>query len=431
MDWNDFIEEEKKKDYLKKILDRIKEDRKKFQVFPHEKDVFKAFDLLKFDELKVVILGQDPYHTKGKADGLAFSVNYNESMPPSIRNIYKELGIEFHMNMPTHANLTAWAKRGVLLLNTALSVIESKPASHSKIGWSEFVKNVIEYVNKNSKGVVYILLGKHANSYAKYIDEDIHFIVSASHPSSFSANRGFFESNIFKSTNMILTKQDKKPINWSPYQMIVFDLDGTILNTAKTLKYVVNKTLEKFGIEEIEEDKIIEFIGNGAKKLLERVLIYRGVDLGSLDTIFSKMQKEYIEAGTYLTEVYPEVIETLIELKKHFILGVYTNKPEAVAKKVVKEFFYDTFDFVLGNNEKYLVKPSVSQLEEKITDFDIDNLHLLIYVGDSVVDMYTGLRNNMKTIAVNWGYEDIEEIKKLKPHRIISNFSELLSEIGM
>jgi uracil-DNA glycosylase len=195
----DFLNQEKKAD--KTIL-------------PPEGSIFNAFNILPFEQYKVVIIGQDPYHGLNQANGLAFSVNKGQKIPPSLRNIYKELKSDLGLEIPQHGDLSNWAKQGVLLLNTVLTVEEGKPGSHQGKGWEHFTDAVITEINNELNGVVFLLWGNYAKSKKTLIDNHKHLILEANHPSPLSANRGFFLCKHFSKTNEYLKKQGKEPINW-------------------------------------------------------------------------------------------------------------------------------------------------------------------------------------------------------------------------
>jgi uracil-DNA glycosylase len=214
--WLATLEEEFSKPYmlnLKKFLNDEKHAGHK--TYPKNSDIFTAFNTTPFDEVKVVILGQDPYHGEHQAHGLSFSVQKGITIPPSLRNIYKELATDIPgFTAPTHGDLTEWAKQGVLLLNASLTVRANTPNSHQKIGWGEFTDRVIQTISDKKQGVVFILWGAFAQAKSELIDPTKHFIIRSPHPSPFSADRGFFGSKPFSKTNAILEKEGKKPIDW-------------------------------------------------------------------------------------------------------------------------------------------------------------------------------------------------------------------------
>jgi uracil-DNA glycosylase len=198
---------------LKKFLKQEKDAGRK--VYPKGADIFNAFNKTPFDKLEVVILGQDPYHGESQAHGLSFSVQKGVTIPPSLRNIYKELQTDIPgFKIPDHGNLTEWAKQGVLLLNASLTVQAGIPGSHQKKGWEEFTDNVIKTISDKKQGVVFILWGAFAQAKAELIDTTKHHIIKSPHPSPFSADRGFFGSKPFSKTNEILKKGGKTPIDW-------------------------------------------------------------------------------------------------------------------------------------------------------------------------------------------------------------------------
>ena len=183
-------------------------------IFPSGANIFNAFNQTPFDAVKVVILGQDPYHGSGQAMGLSFSVPAGVKPPPSLVNIFKELKSDIGLPIPTSGDLTPWTKQGVLLLNAVLTVRENEPASHAKIGWMHFTDAVIQKISDQKKGVVFLLWGKFAEQKQVLIDETKHFVLKAAHPSPFSADKGFFGCKHFSKTNELLAKQGLEVINW-------------------------------------------------------------------------------------------------------------------------------------------------------------------------------------------------------------------------
>tara|TARA_B100001750_G_C15420199_1_gene552528 strand:+ start:320 stop:955 length:636 start_codon:yes stop_codon:yes gene_type:complete len=183
-------------------------------VYPSNDNIFRALDLTPLESVKVVILGQDPYHGEGQAHGLSFSVQKGVRVPPSLKNIYKELQTDIGMQPPNHGFLEGWAKQGVLMLNTCLTVEAGKPASHKNHGWEQFTDEVIKGVNALDHPVVFMLWGAHAQAKEYMIDEDKHCVLKAAHPSPFSAHRGFLGCKHFSKANAFLTKTGQKPIDW-------------------------------------------------------------------------------------------------------------------------------------------------------------------------------------------------------------------------
>jgi uracil-DNA glycosylase len=198
------------------LMEKVASERKNCQVFPPEEMVFRALELTDITKVKVVILGQDPYHDDGQAHGLAFSVPEGIKLPPSLRNIYKELAEEYDLVFtPESGDLSGWAEQGVLLLNTVLTVRAHQANSHARLGWEEFTDEVIKTVNSSAeRGVVFILWGNPAQKKRKLIDENRHHVLCCAHPSPLSAYRGFFGSNIFRKTNELLEQAGKTPIVW-------------------------------------------------------------------------------------------------------------------------------------------------------------------------------------------------------------------------
>jgi len=214
--WMEVLKAEFGKDYMIKLKDFLQKEKAVGQVvYPKNSEIFNAFNTTHFDDIKVVILGQDPYHGAHQAHGLSFSVQKGIATPRSLINIYKELQTDIPgFKIPTHGNLEEWAKQGVLLLNATLTVRASSPGSHQKQGWEEFTDEVIKTISDKKEGIVFILWGAFAQSKAALIDEQKHFILKSPHPSPFSADRGFFGSKPFSKTNAILEKEGKKPIDW-------------------------------------------------------------------------------------------------------------------------------------------------------------------------------------------------------------------------
>ena len=212
-DWDIVLSCEYEKEYFLKIKDVVRKEYKEKQIFPPADRVFYAFRETSYKDTKVVILGQDPYHGVGEANGLCFSVNRGIKMPPSLKNIYKELYSDLGI-VREDTDLSDWAKSGVLLLNSVLTVEKDKPASHKFVGWEEFTDNVIKKVNEKEEPVVFILWGNFAKSKIKYITNPKHLVISSSHPSPFSVNQGFFGSKPFSRTNEFLKMNGMEEIKW-------------------------------------------------------------------------------------------------------------------------------------------------------------------------------------------------------------------------
>lgn len=214
--WKTLLTEEKEKDYFQKILEFVKNEREVGkQIYPPQKDIFNALKYTPFEEVKVVILGQDPYHGPNQAHGLCFSVQPGIPIPPSLKNIYKELQEDVEFTIPNHGCLENWAKQGMLLLNTSLTVEQSKAGSHSHIGWQRFTDRVIESLNEHPQSIVFLLWGSHAQSKTPLIDVMKHRILKAPHPSPLSAHRGFFGCHHFSKANEHLQKQGRGAIDWT------------------------------------------------------------------------------------------------------------------------------------------------------------------------------------------------------------------------
>ena len=213
--WNEILAEEMQKDYYQELQTFVQKRRAEVRVFPEEKNVFNALELTPFESVKVVILGQDPYHGFGQAHGLSFSVQKGIPLPPSLKNIYKELQEDIGGELPTEGDLSHWAKQGVLLLNTVLTVEEGNANSHKGMGWETLTNRFIESLNELKHPVIFILWGKPAQDKEKLITNPNHVILKAPHPSPLSAYRGFFGSKPFSRINDILIQQGQIPIRWT------------------------------------------------------------------------------------------------------------------------------------------------------------------------------------------------------------------------
>ena len=212
--WDEILKDEYQKDYFKNIAMFINKEYREKTIFPPKSNILRAFKLSEYDNVKVVILGQDPYHGINEANGLAFSVSKGVRLPPSLQNIYKELYNDLGITVSTNGDLEKWAREGVLLLNSVFTVEKDKPASHKNIGWEQFSDEVIKKVNEKNTPVVFILWGSFAKSKAKYITNPIHLVITSPHPSPFSAYSGFFGSKPFSRTNEFLRKNNIKEIDW-------------------------------------------------------------------------------------------------------------------------------------------------------------------------------------------------------------------------
>ena len=213
-DWDEILKDEWEKPYYKKLRTFLKEEYSKFTVYPNMYDLFNALRYTSFENTKVVIIGQDPYHEPNQAHGLCFSVKKGVEPPPSLKNIYKELNSDVGFNIPNHGELTSWAKQGVLLLNTVLTVRRGQANSHKGMGWEIFTDRIIEELNKKSTPVVFLLWGANARKKAEKIDNPIHKKLITVHPSPLSAYGGFFGCRHFSKTNEILVGNGLQPINW-------------------------------------------------------------------------------------------------------------------------------------------------------------------------------------------------------------------------
>ena len=212
--WDNILKEEYKKDYFQDLIEFIKNEYKTKTIYPKQTEVFNAFKYTDFNDVKVVILGQDPYHGPNQAEGLSFSVSDKVLKPPSLQNIFKELESDLKIPFPEHNSLKKWAKQGVLLLNAVLTVEEHKPTSHKDKGWEIFTDDIIKIINKKNTPVVFILWGAYARKKKELITNSKHLIIESAHPSPFSARNGFFGSKPFSKTNEFLKSQGIEEIDW-------------------------------------------------------------------------------------------------------------------------------------------------------------------------------------------------------------------------
>ena len=213
-DWDHILATEFSQSYWHTLQDFVTRERSQYQVFPSHENVFTALELTSFANTRVVILGQDPYHEPGQAHGLAFSVQQETRIPPSLRNIYKELATDIGCEVPIHGNLTSWAQQGVLLLNTTLTVRFGQAASHQGHGWEQFTDRIIRELNDKTEPIVFILWGSSSRKKATLINQLGHVVIESAHPSPLSARHGFFGSRPFSRANAVLTENGREPINW-------------------------------------------------------------------------------------------------------------------------------------------------------------------------------------------------------------------------
>jgi len=213
-EWKAFLKEEISSNNFQAIISALAIERKIHTILPANDMIFNAFNFTTPNNIKVVILGQDPYHGKGQANGLSFSVTNGVKTPPSLRNIFKELQSDLNHSIPTNGNLDSWTNQGVLLLNATLTVREKKAGSHQELGWEPFTDSVIKKISDKKEGIIFLLWGAFAQKKSVLIDANKHHILTASHPSPFSAYKGFLGCKHFSKTNKILLNNNQKPINW-------------------------------------------------------------------------------------------------------------------------------------------------------------------------------------------------------------------------
>lgn len=224
-DWNEILKEEINKPYFTSLIEKVSDEYTKNKIYPPINNIYRALELTSFNKVKVVILGQDPYHEVDQANGLAFSILDGNKIPKSLQNIYKELNIEFGYYYPDNGDLSNWAKQGVLLLNSTLTVREGEANSHSKYGWQTFTNKIIQELDKRDKPIVFILWGNNAITKKELIHSPKSKVITCAHPSPLSANRGFFNSNCFTKCNEYLKADGLEPIDWKirNKQLTIFD----------------------------------------------------------------------------------------------------------------------------------------------------------------------------------------------------------------
>jgi len=214
-DWELILKDEFQKQSFERLMKSVANERKRHTIFPSEDNVFTAFNLSSFAKTRIIIIGQDPYHGKGQANGLSFSVPKGEKIPPSLYNILKELQSDLQIPITKNGNLKNWANQGILLLNTILTVREKEPRSHQVLGWRSFTDAVISTLSLKKKGLIFLLWGAYAQTKSSLINEKKHHILKTTHPSPLSAYRGFLGCKHFSKTNDLLVKKNQEPIDWS------------------------------------------------------------------------------------------------------------------------------------------------------------------------------------------------------------------------
>ncbi|MCM3784293.1 uracil-DNA glycosylase [Neobacillus mesonae] len=214
-DWDDLLKEEMDKDYIQELRLKLAVEYKTMTIYPPKEEIFNALKITSFADTKVVIIGQDPYHGAGQAEGLSFSVKKGVRIPPSLRNIYKELHADLGVPIPNHGSLKSWAGQGVLLLNNVLTVREGEPTSHHHLGWQRFTDTIIEKLNDRKQPIVFILWGSHAQKKGAFIDDSRHLVIKSAHPSPLAARHGFFGSHPFSRANAFLESKEMGQVNWA------------------------------------------------------------------------------------------------------------------------------------------------------------------------------------------------------------------------
>lgn len=212
--WKEVLKDEFEKDYFHKLTTFVREEYKSKTIYPKASKIFNAFNLCSFDKVKVVIIGQDPYHEPNQAHGLCFSVNENIALPPSLKNIFKEIKQDLNTEPYPSGDLSRWANQGVFLLNATLTVEAHKAGSHQNKGWETFTDSVIYHLANDKQGLVFLLWGSYAQRKGEFIDKTKHLVLNSVHPSPLSAYRGFFNNNHFSQANTYLKGQGKSPIDW-------------------------------------------------------------------------------------------------------------------------------------------------------------------------------------------------------------------------
>ena len=212
--WYNLLKAEFEKPYFKNLQKFLTEEYNTRTIYPKSENIFNALNYCKYDDVNVVIIGQDPYHQPGQAHGLSFSVQSGTAFPPSLKNIFKEIEDDLKVKTLEDGNLIRWARQGVLLLNSVLTVRKDCPNSHKNMGWENFTTKIIELVNEKNTPVVFLLWGANAKAFEQLINTNLHYVLKASHPSPLSAYNGFFGCKHFSKTNEILQKNGKKPIDW-------------------------------------------------------------------------------------------------------------------------------------------------------------------------------------------------------------------------
>ncbi len=213
-DWDELLEPEFQQEYFKNLAEKLSDEYQNHTVYPKKENIFNALKFTSYKDVKVLLLGQDPYHGFGQAHGLAFSVQKGVDKPPSLKNIFKELKADLGIDAPSHGSLTSWANQGIMLLNTVLTVREGEPNSHKNFGWTIFTDKIISLLNDREEPVIFLLWGKNAIDKLPLVTNHHHFVLTAPHPSPLSASRGFLGCRHFSKVNEILKRLGKEPIRW-------------------------------------------------------------------------------------------------------------------------------------------------------------------------------------------------------------------------
>jgi len=419
--WKTFFEQEKKKNYFIQLKKFIEIERSSKTIYPKKEDVFNAFMSSPISNIKVVIIGQDPYHGEGQAHGLSFSVPKNIKIPPSLKNIYKELKTDLSIQTPTHGNLSCWANQGVLLLNATLTVQATLAGSHQKKGWEEFTNNAIKYVSKNRTNVVFLLWGRFARSKKSLIDQNRHLILEAAHPSPLSAYNGFFGCKHFSRTNKYLEFNKINTINWNCINEkelqkfdiknindrdiekldILFKSNTPIMFPTDTVWGLHTKYDNLEGIDRIknlkrrDDSKQFIVITDNLTKIKKLKISKQTIDfindissLGAVTFILKLRQDKTIAVRLPQTIWLKELLKNL----DYPLVSTSAN----ISKKTIPNEKNELFD--IFNNSVHIIDDKIEDLEtisSTIIDLSVDNKLSLIREGKIKFKQIEGIWENL------------------------------------
>lgn len=384
--WYNLLEEEFSKNYFLSLQNFLNKEYQTKTIYPKVEDVFNALNFVKYDDVKVVIFGQDPYHQPNQAHGLSFSVKDGVALPPSLKNIFKEIENEFGVKCHPSGDLSRWAKQGVLLLNTVLTVEKGMPNSHKDKGWEIFIKKIVELLNKREKPIIFVLWGEVAKQLLPLIDINKHIVLSCAHPSPFSAHRGFFGCGHFKKINEILISMNESPIDWRWFMQkeFYYVLFGIILILLIWLAFSFKKGAKK----KTEPGKPVEIKTDQKKKTNE----YHPETVGIVEKYMYRKEMKMLR---FLNECLPSKYITLPKVNLGNLL-----EPRGASKTTynyIKDYFVDFVVFEETSMKPLLIVDLYDNSfeDELLKDRAPELVKLLEKIGLKVLSF--AYRNNLET----------------------------------